>query len=180
MPSSTKGCCIVNRLIQTDVSIKSSMILMGRKNLNIGGFKVDNFQQKYPFYFEIILCYKGQILSRGLTWDKSPLWKYADGPHWPLPPWSPGIQYYWHIYICSDWLPPSSGAGPCPRVRAPRRGSRWSWACPPARSSPPPRPRPGPRPRPAPGAGWGGGAADQQQPRNLPRSAPPPAPLQHI
>ena len=25
---------------------------MGRKNLNIGGFKViDNFQQKYPFYF---------------------------------------------------------------------------------------------------------------------------------
>ena len=52
MPSSTKGCCIVNRLIQTDVSIKSSMIQMGRKNLNIGGFKVDNFQQKYPFYFE--------------------------------------------------------------------------------------------------------------------------------
>ena len=93
MPSSTKGCCIVNRLIQTDVSIKSSMIQMGRKNLNIGGFKVDNFQQKYPFYFEIILCYKGQILSRGLTWDKSPLWKYADGPRWPLPPWSPGIQY---------------------------------------------------------------------------------------
>ena len=40
------------RLIQIDVSIKSSMILMGRENLNIGGFKVDNFQQKYPFYFE--------------------------------------------------------------------------------------------------------------------------------
>ena len=40
------------RLIQTDVSIKSSMIQMGRKNLNIGGFKVDNCQQKYPFYFE--------------------------------------------------------------------------------------------------------------------------------